>query len=404
MHHIKLKLNVAYGVNRDALILILFLSVLSISYGFVSIVYQLYLKSVGYFAVSIGTLSMIIGVVSSLLFIPSGIFADVIGRRRIIIIGAITLFTGQFLIFLYVDYGVQLVSAILVGLGISFINSAGAALLADLLDENSYDKGFSLFSALQTLALTIAGILGWFPVYLRSIFYYSEVYSYRISGVIVTIIIGFMSLVLVFLIRERKHKMNVRLNFNALSNDKDFIIKFALINTIVGLGAGFSIPLFNYYLSTKFHVDSGPIGTLNALASFIMIPLYMIMPRIRESYGYFRTIILPQAISILLLMLIPISPNFIIASLFYIARQAFMNIPNPLISSFMMRHISPNNRATANAIIQMSWNLSNSITTSLGGLIMDKYLDLPLYITSGFYIVYVLMFSYFIKKYEKMHL
>ncbi|MGC8949412.1 MAG: MFS transporter, partial [Thermoprotei archaeon] len=120
----------------------------------------------------------------------------------------------------------------------------------------------------------------------------------------------------------------------------------------------------------------------------------------RESFGYFRAILLPQAFSIVLLMLIPLSPNFIIASLLYVARQALMNIPNPLISSFMMRNISPKSRATANAIVSMSWNLPSSISVSLGGYIMDKYLDLPIYITSIFYIIYVILFSYFIKRYD----
>jgi len=129
-----------------------------------------------------------------------------------------------------------------------------------------------------------------------------------------------------------------------------------------------------------------------------MIPLYIIMPRIRKSFGYLRTIVLPQAFSIVLLMLIPVSPNFIVASIFYISRQALMNIPNPLILAFMMRNISQKSRATANAIINVSWSLPNSVSVLLGGYIMDKYLDLPIYITSIFYIIYVVLFTLFIKK------
>lgn len=262
------------------------------------------------------------------------------------------------------------------------------------------DKAFSFFSSIQTLAITVAGILGWLPVYLSKNLYYSEADSYRISGLVMSII-GFGSILFLILIKEtRKSEAKLKIGLSLTDDDKNFIIKFALINLIIGLGAGFSIPLFTYYLSMKFNVDSGPIGTLSALASFTMIPLYIIMPYLRKSLGYFRAIVLPQAFSIILLMLIPISPNFIIASLFYIARQALMNIPNPLISSFMMRNISQKSRATANAIINMSWNLPNSISVTLGGYIMDRYLDLPIYITSIFYIVYVILLGYFIKEYD----
>lgn len=75
-----------------------------------------------------------------------------------------------------------------------------------------------------------------------------------------------------------------------------------------------------------------------------------------------------------------------------------MNIPNPLILAFMMRNISQKSRATANAIINVSWSLPNSVSVLLGGYIMDKYLDLPIYITSIFYIIYVVLFTLFIKK------
>ncbi|MGC9067726.1 MAG: MFS transporter [Thermoprotei archaeon] len=389
-----------YGLNRNVIALILFVLLVSFSSGFINLIYQLYFKSIGYSAFSIGIFSTVIGVTASILFIPSGVLADIFNRKIIIIIGSLILCTGQALIFIYMNYTVQLIAMFFIGLGNAFISSAGGAFMTDILDEKLYDKGFSFLSSVQVLAITIAGIMGWFPVYLNKNFNYSEADSYKISGLIMSVI-GFTSVLFLFLIREtKKIDMKSKLGLNLLKDDKDFIIKFVLINFMVGLGAGFSIPLFNYYLSVKFNVDSGPIGTLNALASFIMIPLYIIMPHIRESFGYFRAILLPQAFSIVLLMLIPLSPNFIIASLFYVARQALMNIPNPLISSFMMKNISPKSRATANAIVSMSWNLPSSISVLLGGYIMDKYLDLPIYITSIFYIIYVILFSYFIKRYD----
>jgi MFS family permease len=378
--------------------LILFVLVLNLSSGFVYLIYQLYFKSIGYSAFVIGMLSTVMSITASILFIPSGILADIFGRKNIMIIGGLFLYAGQFFVFIYMNYIIQLIAMFLIGLGNAFISSAVGAFITDLLDEKFYDKGFSFLSGAQTLAITIAGILGWFPVYLSKVLYYSEVNSYRISGLIMSAI-GVGSILFLILIKESKKTISEpKISLNLLKNDKDFIIKFALINLIVGLGAGFSIPLFNYYLSVKFNVDSGPIGTLNALASFIMIPLYIIMPRIRKSFGYLRTIVLPQAFSIVLLMLIPVSPNFIVASIFYISRQALMNIPNPLILAFMMRNISQKSRATANAIINVSWSLPNSVSVLLGGYIMDKYLDLPIYITSIFYIIYVVLFTLFIKK------
>ncbi|MEM3832453.1 MAG: MFS transporter [Thermoprotei archaeon] len=389
------------GLNKNVIILILFLLILYFSSAFINLIYQLYFKSVGYSAFSIGILSTVMGLTVSVLLIPSGILADIFNRKIVITIGSFILCTGQVLIFVYMNYTIQLMAMFLIGLGSAFIVSAGGAFMTEILDEKFYDKGFSFLSSAQVLATTIAGIVGWLPVYFNKNLHYSEVDSYKISGLIMGII-GFTSLLFLFLIKEiKKTNPKSRLSLNLFKDDKNFIMKFAFINVIVGLGAGFSIPLFNYYLSVKFNVDSGPIGTLNAFASFTMIPLYIMMPHIRESFGYLRAIVLPQAFSIILLMLIPVSPNFIVASLFYISRQALMNIPNPLVSSFMMRNISQKSRATANAIINMSWSLPNSISIPLGGYIMDRYLDLPIYITSVFYMIYVILLNYFIKRYDQ---
>ncbi|MGC8948941.1 MAG: MFS transporter, partial [Thermoprotei archaeon] len=262
-----------YGLNRNVIALILFVLLVSFSSGFINLIYQLYFKSIGYSAFSIGIFSTVIGVTASILFIPSGVLADIFNRKIIIIIGSLILCTGQALIFIYMNYTVQLIAMFFIGLGNAFISSAGGAFMTDILDEKLYDKGFSFLSSAQVLAITIAGIMGWFPVYLNKNFNYSEADSYKISGLIMSVI-GFTSVLFLFLVREtKKINMKSKLGLNLLKEDKDFIIKFALINFMVGLGAGFSIPLFNYYLSVKFNVDSGPIGTLNALASFIMIPL-----------------------------------------------------------------------------------------------------------------------------------
>lgn len=65
-------------------------------------------------------------------------------------------------------------------------------------------------------------------------------------------------------------------------------LKFIVTSALVGFGAGFSIQLFGYYLSVKFNVESGPIGTLYALSSILRAPAFLASSPISSVMGIVR--------------------------------------------------------------------------------------------------------------------
>ncbi|MEM2793926.1 MAG: hypothetical protein QW511_04645, partial [Candidatus Methanomethylicia archaeon] len=169
------------------------------------------------------------------------------------------------------------------------------------------------------------------------------------------------------------------------------LFKILVLNVIVGLGAGFSIPLLSYYLSLKFKVESGPIGTLNAITSIIQSISFLIAPLMVELLRMLYAVVIPQALAAILLAILPFTSNFIIASTILIARTTFMNMVNPLWSSLLVRSCSKEERATIISISTLLWSLPYSFTTQLGGIIMDYSLDTPIFITSIIYMIYVLL-------------
>ncbi len=96
--------------------------------------------------------------------IPSGYLADVIGRRKTLIIGAVfgTIgFTTYSLSFGFVGF---LVAEVILGIGQSCISGADSAMLYDSLLERGEEKKYSLFegriTGLGNVAEALAGILG----------------------------------------------------------------------------------------------------------------------------------------------------------------------------------------------------------------------------------------------------
>ncbi len=179
-------------------------------------------------------------------------------------------------------------------------------------------------------------------------------------------------------------------------------LKFIVTSALVGFGAGFSIQLFGYYLSVKFNVESGPIGTLYALSSVLEAPAFLASASLSSAIGPVKGVILPQLISIPLLVLIPFSPSFNMAAALYIPRTMLMNMSNPLLQALMMRLTPEEERGSISSLSQMAWNLPNAISNRIGGFIMDSInLDFPIFITSALYAANLMIF-YALFKEEKL--
>src|SRR5207245_9443358 len=63
-------------------------------------------------------------------------------------------------------------------------------------------------------------------------------------------------------------------------------------------------------------------------------------------------------------------PNAALAASLYIVRAALMNMASPLMDSYLMGIIAPEERGLASAINSIIWRLPNSVTTNAGGLIL----------------------------------
>ncbi|MCT4638383.1 MAG: MFS transporter [Bacteroidales bacterium] len=96
--------------------------------------------------------------------IPSGYFADVLGRKKTMVIGSILGFMG-FLIYCFsYNFWGFLVAEIILGIGQSFISGSDSALLYDSLKannrENDYAKYEGLTISIGNFAEAAAGIVG----------------------------------------------------------------------------------------------------------------------------------------------------------------------------------------------------------------------------------------------------
>jgi predicted MFS family arabinose efflux permease len=81
-------------------------------------------------------------------------------------------------------------------------------------------------------------------------------------------------------------------------------------------------------------------------------------------------------------------PSFLFTVPLFVLRQALINLGGPIGESTLMRLVKEGESATAAGVAQVSWNLPNSLSQPIGGTIMDSNVNLPPFLTAGFYSVY----------------
>lgn len=132
-------------------------------YSAVLIIY--FAKVTGSYALGMSIFSIIF--ISSAIFeIPTGIFSDMIGRRKTVILGALSLFLATIFYALGQSYLILIVGGVFEGLARSFFSGNNNALLYDTLAESQkadqYHQYLGKVSSTEQAALAIGAVLGGF--------------------------------------------------------------------------------------------------------------------------------------------------------------------------------------------------------------------------------------------------
>ncbi|MEM1574857.1 MAG: MFS transporter [Nitrososphaerota archaeon] len=382
--------------KRDTKLMILSDFLAWIAFGLYSTVFQFYLIYNGYDGTMLGTIFMITNATSSILMIPGGLIADYYGKKKVLIIGTLMSILPIMIMLFSTYFPIVAFSAVILGLSYAFSWPTFSALFADTMDKKEMDFGFSVNAFFQSFSFAIGSILSWTPNILSMKFNYTLVDSYKFTLGIIALLM-FLSTIPLFRIKsinqlKGKRKLNLKIRSSRVA------LKYMVANAIVAFGAGITIQMFGYYFYKKFGIKEDAYGTLSFITNIVCSPTFLIAPKLSQKIGILTTIIYTQLASIPGLIFITFSPNFAIASIIYIYRQTLMNMTNPLIGSLLMKLVKEEERATVNSLSNLSWSISNALGMPIGGYIMDNIMvDLPPYLTSAFYLFYVIIFYILMK-------
>jgi MFS family permease len=387
------------GVGRDAKLLLASSFVGGVSYAFFFLILPFYLLSAGYDATWIGTVNAVFGVSMTVFIIPAGMLADAFGRKTFNLIGYAIMGLGIFVLALSPSPPAIIGGAALAGFGGSLTFASSGALLAGSVPSEHLTRIFSYSYFLSTFAASLGSATGWLPTILVDWLGITRLAALQMT-MMVGGIVSLLSGAPVLFVREVRSERKSRARFSLES--RGIITKFMLVNIFIGFGAGLTIPLFPVYFWKKFGIDSGPMGTLQAVSNFVAALAFLVSPKLASRVGTVRGIVATTGISVPLLALIPLAPSFLLATPLFVARQALINMNSPLIDSLIMRLVDERERATASGVAQLFWNLPNSFGQPLGGYMIDNiWVDAPPFSTAAFYAAYTTIFWLMFRREKK---
>src|SRR3989441_4494643 len=125
------------------------------------------------------------------------------------------------------------------------------------------------------------------------------------------------------------------------------LLMFSGINGLIGLGAGFFIPLVPTWLFLKFAVPDTWSGPLLALSNVTIGLAATVSASLAKRYGPVRAIVMAQGLSTVFMFSLAFVTNAIAAAGSYMGPTALMNMSAPLGDSFLMGVVPPVQRCHA---------------------------------------------------------
>jgi len=343
--------------------------------------------------ISAGVVGLLLGLEGAmvLLSIPLGILSDRRGRKKLLLIGTSLVPLPIIMIALTLNVVVLVIAAIILGVAESAALSTWNAIIADQTSLENRDASFSLSFILGNGAVAFGSLLPAFIPTIQSLTGLGSIPVHEDLLVLVGLVSAITPVWLFRVLKDYKETPNP----TKLIRGKNFpaLLKFSGINSLIGLGAGFIIPLIPTWLFLKFGTPDTFSGPLLSLSNLTIALAAVTSPRLSSRFGLLKAIVATQGFSTVFMLSLAFVPDVRLAGGLYIVRAALMNVSVPLQDSYLMGIMSQEERGLASSVNTVVWRIPNSITTVIGGLILATgRFDIPFYLATIFYAISITLF------------
>lgn len=175
--------------------------------------------------------------------------------------------------------------------------------------------------------------------------------------------------------------------------ENQLVLRLMIANLLNGARVGATGPLIAYWFAVRFGEGSAEIGPLMA-GGFLMAAVASVATgRLSKWVGMVRAVIAMRLVGLVLLVALPLAPNFGLASTIYILRSMFNRGTTGARSALSISIVRPHRRGFAASMANVSMQIPRSISPILTGILFAaRDLVLPFFIGAAFQGAYLAMY------------
>jgi MFS family permease len=182
--------------------------------------------------------------------------------------------------------------------------------------------------------------------------------------------------------------------FSGLHQSHAVVLRLSGLFALDSFGGGFVVQSFAaYWFYLRFGVDAKTLGTLFFGANVLAGLSALVASRLANRIGLVNTMVVTHLPSNVLLMLIPVMPTLPLASLMLFLRFSISQMDVPTRQSYTIAVVAPEERAAAAGITGVARTTGAALSPMFAGLLFARpsLIDVPFYIAGVLKIAYDLL-------------
>lgn len=386
------------GTDRTIPIVISARLLMSASRALAAVVAPVYLAVIGFSALQLGELAMVVGLATAVLSTSIGFMSDRVGRKPFLVVVPL-LATLAGIVFAFIRVPAVIFIAAAIG---SFGRGSGAgagmigpyqpaeqALVAEVTPSARRNIVFGRLAFASSVGALLGGPLAVLagPTGLHEA---AVTEAFRLPF-LVTAGLAAAAGLLAIALHEPAHP--------AAPGDRGRMPRFPrrsmplltrlwVTNTVNGLAVGMFGPFVTYWFFRRYGVGPGQIGLLFGVINAATALSTLSAARFARRWGLVRTVAVVRILQGVLLVPMILAPSFLLAGGFYLLRMLVQRIGLPLRQSYVLAMADPEERAAVGALSNLPSQAANAIAPIFAGYLFDEVsLSLPFLVAAVLQVV-----------------